>query len=57
MVMHRFWGTFMDSFVSRKYQSCEAAGELVRRTHMAMMETKVERINILNEEKMRIASV
>lgn len=43
--------------MSRKYQSCEAAGELVRRTHMAMMETKVERINILNEEKMRIASV
>lgn len=44
----------LDSFVSRKYKGCETVGRAIKKTHMAMMETKAERINILNEEKMNL---
>lgn len=48
----------LDSFVSSKYRGCETVGRATKKTHMAMMETKAERINILNEEKMmRVACV
>lgn len=48
----------LDSFVSGKYKGCETVGRATKKTHMAMMETKAERINILNEEKMmRVACV
>lgn len=52
-------GYFMNtlhSFVAREYRGRETAGRASKKTHMAMMETKVDGINILNEEKtMRVA--
>lgn len=62
MITHRcavILSTFLlDSFVFRKYKGCEPVGRASKKTHMAMIETKVWRINILNEEKMmRVACV
>ena len=55
------WGYFtniLDSLVFSKYKGCETVGRVSKKTHMATMETKVWRINILNEEKMmRVACV
>lgn len=46
------------SCVAREYRGRETVGRASKKTHMAMMEAKVEGINILNEEKtMRVACV
>lgn len=46
------------SCVAREYRGLETVGRASKKTHMAMMEAKVEGINILNEEKtMRVACV
>lgn len=61
VTVHRFGGTLgtlLPPWCPRKYKGCEAVGRANKKTHMAMMETKVERVNILNEEKrMSVACV
>lgn len=46
-----------DSVLSRKYKGHGTVGRAGKKTHMAVMETKMERINILNEKMMRVACV
>ena len=48
----------LDSVLSREYKDHGTVGIAGKKMHRAVMETKVERINILNEEKMmRVACV
>ena len=48
----------LDSVLSREYKDHGTVGRAGKKTQIAVMETKIERINILNEEKMmRVAGV